>query len=187
MLDEDDIDDEGDEDEYDDEDEDDVDFEDEDEQPPSPAQHLFAHPFWRATASTGERMRRCVVIYPWIAAACRSLPKRLQGNAEKVIGALNYWFRPGSNGRLRATIRRDGYLWVAKTDEELAHECLLPLYRVRRALDALLEHGFIVRRNWMFRTQRTGHFRFVWDALQGAALEDGWDEEDEFIDADGSR
>jgi hypothetical protein len=122
------------------------------------------------------------VLFPWVEAACRRLPPRLRANAEKVVAALNYWFRAaGRRGGLRAVVTRDGHLWVAKTDRDLARDCLLPASRLRRAVAALVEGELLVRRNWMFSRQRMGHYRLDWDKLQAAARRAGWRPEDEYV------
>jgi hypothetical protein len=140
---------------------------------------LTSHTFWLAT--DGNRPRRVLVIYPWIAAVCQSLPVGRRATAMSVLAQLNYYFRfSQKTGQIRARrVRRAHHIWLAKTRRQLAYECFISETQLRRALEALIKHGFVVRGHWRFNGLRMGHFRLDWDVLQEAAHVNRWHEYDE--------
>lgn len=65
----------------------------------------------------------------------------------RLLSALAYWFRPGSNGNSRAIKFRDGLYWVYKTAKQWQAEVGFSEWEFRTALDDLEAMGLVERRS----------------------------------------
>jgi hypothetical protein len=61
-----------------------------------------------------------------------------------VVAQMAYWLGVARNGKVRARIRRGGYLWVAKTYRKFGNEMCLTKDTVRGAMRALKRRGILV-------------------------------------------
>ncbi len=82
-----------------------------------------------------------------------------------VFAQILYWFGTNKTGKSRAGVRKRGYLWLAKTHEDLVDETGLSARRVRAVLDRLEEAGLIERRIHRFRNTLTTHIRLLKEAV----------------------
>lgn len=144
---------------------------------------VVGHTFWIDTDPTENR--RMVVVRPWIVAICKTITYSRQLPAVMILAQLNYYFRRGraasrfGSPKLRASLKRNHHLWVAKTREDLAIECFTTPSRVRRALDELLKLKVIVRTHGRFRCIRMMFLRIDWERAQIVAGDNGWRVDDE--------
>lgn len=94
--------------------------------------------------------------------------------AGAALSQILYWFDEDGEGRVRARVERDGFLWIAKSAEALARELGLldergrPRAKIaRRYIDNLRDLGLIVTEVRRFDGTPMFHIRPVWDAIAG--------------------
>jgi len=83
-----------------------------------------------------------------------------------ILSQLEYWFEPSDKtGRPRASIYREGRLWVAKSSREFQIETCVSRQEQRTALEWLEASGLVVRRKMVFQGRETNHFALDIDRL----------------------
>lgn len=137
------------------------DDEDDDETmvPDSEEEKVTRHPFWIDTHGPDSGG---VFIPSWVISAVD------EGTEMLLLAQLNYWFTPGQDGRLRARLKRDGEMWVAKTYDELGKEIGRTSRQVQTAVKGLLRKRLLIveRHRSPFHAMRTvAHFRLHLDEL----------------------
>ena len=90
--------------------------------------------------------------------------------AGALLGQILYWFGMGKDGRSRARIVKDGFLWIAKTRADWWDEIRISPKQYDRAAKILKEKGFIELRTFKFNGNPTTHIRIIPEAIN-AALE----------------
>lgn len=90
--------------------------------------------------------------------------------AGALLGQILYWFGAGKDGKSRARIVKDGYLWIAKTRADWWEEIRITPKQYDRAAKILKELGFIEVKTFKFNGNPTTHLRIVPEAI-GTALE----------------
>jgi hypothetical protein len=74
-----------------------------------------------------------------------------------ILGQIVYWHK----GRLR--VERDGELWLAKTHEAWWDEVRVTPKTAERAINKMVNDGFLEKRIFKFAGAPTVHIRIVWD------------------------
>lgn len=90
--------------------------------------------------------------------------------AGALLGQILYWFGAGKDGRSRARIVKDGFLWIAKTRQDWWQEIRISPKQYDRAAKILKERGFIEVKTFKFNGNPTTHLRIIPEAIN-AALE----------------
>lgn len=94
--------------------------------------------------------------------------------AGALLGQVLYWFGADRNGRPRARIQKDGYLWIAKGRADWYEEIRISAKQYDRAAKILKEKGFIEIRTMKFNGNPTSHLRIIPEALNQAIDEWRW-------------
>lgn len=92
--------------------------------------------------------------------------------AGALLGQILYWFGADRNGRARARIRKDGYLWIAKGRADWWDEIRISAKQYDRAAKILKEKKFIEIRTMKFNGNPTSHIRIIPEQLNKAI--DSW-------------
>lgn len=92
--------------------------------------------------------------------------------AGALLSQILYWFGADRNGRPRARIQRDGYLWIAKARGDWWQEIRITPKQYDRAAKILKDKGFIELRTMKFAGNPTTHIRIIAEALNKAI--DNW-------------
>jgi len=79
-------------------------------------------------------------------------------NAAALIGQIEFWTAKAASGH-PCVIRRDGYVWVAKSREEWCSELILSLKQFKSALAKLVRMGVVVSERHLHKNRVTAHFR----------------------------
>lgn len=90
--------------------------------------------------------------------------------AGALLGQILYWFGAGKDGKSRARIVKDGYLWIAKARADWWDEIRITPKQYDRAAKILKDKGFIEVKTYKFAGNPTTHLRIVPEAI-AAALE----------------
>ncbi len=76
-----------------------------------------------------------------------------------VLSRLRYWFGPSKkNGQCRASVRKDGKIWVARKDEEWWEECGVTPKQIRRIKVDLKTLGIVETAVFKFNNQTQVHW-----------------------------
>lgn len=78
-----------------------------------------------------------------------------------LLSQLAYW-------TTRATVERDGHLWIVKTLEAWWDECRLTPHQARRALAELVKRGLAETATHKFHGIPTSHIRLIPEAMETA-------------------
>lgn len=92
--------------------------------------------------------------------------------AGALLGQILYWFGAGKDGRSRARIVKDGFLWIAKTRADWWDEIRISPKQYDRAAKILKEKGFIEIKTFKFYGNPTTHIRIIPEAINAAV--DAW-------------
>lgn len=92
--------------------------------------------------------------------------------AGALLGQILYWFGAGKDGKSRARIVKDGFLWIAKTRADWWDEIRISPKQYDRAAKILKEKGFIEIKTFKFYGNPTTHIRIVPEAINAAL--DAW-------------
>jgi hypothetical protein len=92
--------------------------------------------------------------------------------AGALLGQILYWFGAGKDGRSRARIVKDGFLWIAKTRADWWDEIRISPKQYDRAAKILKEKGFIEIKTFKFYGNPTTHIRIIPEAINAAL--DAW-------------
>lgn len=92
--------------------------------------------------------------------------------AGALLGQILYWFGAGKDGRSRARIVKDGFLWIAKTRADWWDEIRISPKQYDRAAKILKEKGFIEIKTFKFYGNPTTHIRIIPEAINAAI--DAW-------------
>jgi hypothetical protein len=92
--------------------------------------------------------------------------------AGALLGQILYWFGAGKDGKSRARIVKDGFLWIAKTRADWWEEIRISPKQYDRAAKILKEKGFIEIRTFKFYGNPTTHIRIIPEAINAAI--DAW-------------
>lgn len=95
--------------------------------------------------------------------------------AGALLGQILYWFGAGKDGRSRARIVKDGFLWIAKTRADWWDEIRISPKQYDRAAKILKEKGFIEIKTFKFYGNPTTHIRIVPESINAAL--DAWKRE----------
>lgn len=79
--------------------------------------------------------------------------------AGALLGQILYWFGADRNGRPRARIQKDGYLWIAKARGDWWHEIRITPKQYDRAAKILKEKNLIEIKTMKFAGNPTTHIR----------------------------
>lgn len=88
-----------------------------------------------------------------------------------VLAQLAYWFGQNSKGDCRASINREGHLWVAKSARELADEIGFSESQVERVTKELERRGLLATKKWKFNGAPTRHYRLGFETLERLVAE----------------
>lgn len=144
-----------------------VSFDDDDDEKTAPQydvaeEKVTRHPFW---LDTNSRDGGGVFVPKWVISVVD------EGTEMLLLAQLNYWFRPGKDGRLRARLKRDDQVWVAKTYDELGAEIGRTSRQVQTAVKGLQRKRILVaerHRSPVHYHRTVTHFRLDWAALKSA-------------------
>lgn len=92
--------------------------------------------------------------------------------AGALLGQILYWFGAGKDGKSRARIVKDGFLWIAKTRADWWDEIRISPKQYDRAAKILKDKGFIEIKTFKFNGNPTTHIRIVHEAINAAL--DAW-------------
>ena len=92
--------------------------------------------------------------------------------AGALLGQILYWFGAGKDGKSRARIVKDGFLWIAKARADWWDEIRITPKQYDRAAKILKDKGFIEVKTYKFAGNPTTHLRIVPEAI--AAALDAW-------------
>lgn len=92
--------------------------------------------------------------------------------AGALLGQILYWFGAGKDGKSRARIVKDGFLWIAKTRADWWDEIRISPKQYDRAAKILKDKGFIEIKTFKFAGNPTTHIRIVPEAINAAI--DAW-------------
>lgn len=92
--------------------------------------------------------------------------------AGALLSQILYWFGADRNGRPRARIQKDGYLWIAKARGDWWHEIRISPKQYDRAVKILQRCGFVELRTMKFNGNPTTHIRIISETLNQAI--DNW-------------
>ena len=92
--------------------------------------------------------------------------------AGALLGQILYWFGAGKDGKSRARIVKDGFLWIAKTRADWWDEIRISPKQYDRAAKILKEKGFIEIKTFKFYGNPTTHIRIIPEAINAAL--DAW-------------
>lgn len=92
--------------------------------------------------------------------------------AGALLGQILYWFGAGKDGKSRARIVKDGFLWIAKTRADWWDEIRISPKQYDRAAKILKERGFIEIKTFKFNGNPTTHIRIISEAINAAL--DAW-------------
>ena len=92
--------------------------------------------------------------------------------AGALLGQILYWFGAGKDGKSRARIVKDGFLWIAKTRADWWDEIRISPKQYDRAAKILKDKGFIEIKTFKFYGNPTTHIRIVPEAINAAI--DAW-------------
>lgn len=95
--------------------------------------------------------------------------------AGALLGQILYWFGAGKDGKSRAKIVKDGFLWIAKTRADWWDEIRISPKQYDRAAKILKEKGFIEIKTFKFYGNPTTHIRIIPEAINAAI--DAWKHE----------
>ena len=95
--------------------------------------------------------------------------------AGALLGQILYWFGVGKDGKSRARIVKDGYLWIAKARADWWDEIRITPKQYDRAAKILKDKGFIEVKTYKFAGNPTTHLRIIPEAI--AAALDAWKSE----------
>ncbi len=87
-----------------------------------------------------------------------------------ILNQIIYWFSPGKNGQPRVRVKKNGYLWLAKTYTDWGAECRVKPETARKAISWLRDHGYIQTKVHRFNGLTTVHIRPIWENLVPALL-----------------
>jgi hypothetical protein len=87
-----------------------------------------------------------------------------------LLSQIVYWHGDDKNGVDRRRVKREGWLWVAKSYAEWYEELRLSKYQAMRALGKLERRGFIETRVFKWAGVPTKHVRVCWDKFTPALL-----------------
>lgn len=96
-------------------------------------------------------------------------------NEQRLLAQLVFWFSPDMRGKIRARVHRDGYFWVAKTDEDMYLETDVGVRTLKRARAALVNRGILVTQKWNFDATKMTHYRIDWQKFEDAYLDGAGD------------
>lgn len=88
--------------------------------------------------------------------------------AGSLLSQILYWFGADRNGRPRARIQKDGYLWIAKARSDWWDEIRISPKQYDRAARILVEKKFIEVRTLKFNGNPTTHIRIISETLNKA-------------------
>lgn len=86
-------------------------------------------------------------------------------NDAVIFNILVYWHCLSKDGKPRAKIERDGYLWVAKSYYELAQECGVKERTVRSSIARIKQQELVEVKVWKFNGRPVNHFRIIWEKV----------------------
>lgn len=92
--------------------------------------------------------------------------------AGALLGQILYWFGVGKDGKSRARIVKDGYLWIAKARADWWNEIRITPKQYDRAAKILKDKGFIEVKTYKFAGNPTTHLRIIPEAITAAL--DAW-------------
>lgn len=92
--------------------------------------------------------------------------------AGALLGQILYWFGAGKDGKSRARIVKDGFLWIAKTRADWWDEIRISPKQYDRAAKILKDKGFIEIKTFKFYGNPTTHIRIIPEAINAAI--DAW-------------
>ncbi len=103
----------------------------------------------------------------WVKKVCKN------GNEMMILAQLAYWFRRGSNNKVRASklLGTSGYYWVAKSYPDLGDETGLTTHQARHAVDTLAARNMIIHEPHMFGGLVMSFYRIDPDAVEVAIEE----------------
>jgi hypothetical protein len=78
-------------------------------------------------------------------------------NTGRFLSQLLYWYSPDSKHDTRATVQYDGRSWVARTKEQWIIDTNMSEWRIRVAMERLLELGLIERQILPYHNQQVRH------------------------------
>lgn len=91
--------------------------------------------------------------------------------AGALLSQILYWFGADRNGRPRARIQKDGFLWIAKARGDWWGEIRITPKQYDRAAKILQQRGFVELRTMKFNGNPTTHIRIISETLN-KAIED---------------
>ncbi|MDT8071044.1 MAG: hypothetical protein ROO76_23045 [Terriglobia bacterium] len=99
-------------------------------------------------------------------------PELIKIGGDLIVGALLsqivFWHEPNKVGKSKLRVRRQGFLWVAKTREEWMTECGITRKQYLRAMSVLKQKGLVEVRVMKFGGIAMSHTRLLQENLQKA-------------------
>lgn len=92
--------------------------------------------------------------------------------AGMLLAQCLYWFGAGKDGKSRARIVKDGFLWIAKTRADWYDEIRISPKQYDRAAKILKDKNFIEVKTFKFNGNPTTHIRIIPEAINEAI--DAW-------------
>lgn len=115
---------------------------------------IITDPCIRAELLNETRRRKSIVIDPIYLAMCGG-----DLVAAVLLADVVYWHKPNAQGQSKLRVKRDGFLWIAKSDKDWAHELGLTKDQVRRGRNKLKEMALVVCEKYKFNAAPTMHLR----------------------------
>lgn len=85
-----------------------------------------------------------------------------------MLAQLVYWFEPGRDGKPRASVEKEGRLWVVKRWKDWMEECCLTEHQARRCAERLEGLGILTMSVWkspLYDNNPTIHLSINWEGF----------------------
>lgn len=82
-----------------------------------------------------------------------------------LLSQIIYWHLPSKQGGLKLRVKKEGHLWLAKSREDWWEECRISPKQFDRAIQILIDKGFIDKQLFRFNGSPTVHIRVIEDVL----------------------
>lgn len=83
-----------------------------------------------------------------------------------LLSQIIYWFTPNQNGQQKVRVFKDGYYWLAKTQDEWFNEIRISAKQYRTAIKKLEDRNLIIKKRYKFNGYPTTHIRPNYPVLQ---------------------
>lgn len=84
-----------------------------------------------------------------------------------IFSRIMYWFEPSKKtGRTRATVVRDGYLWLAKNYDDWWKEVRIDERTARSSIGRMVESGLLIKETHKYAGSRTVYLRINWKVFE---------------------